>query len=397
MYVLVCAQLIKRMVLDHPHHSLHQVFALAHGDQVSRVSMSVAGGAEMNESRIRAAADLLAELKHVPAVRDLVTAQEKLIKAYIELGSQKFARVDHIPFSSTPLAALRQRDLALVPVPTLTVPIRANCDYRSVDAGPGAPASLEAPIVTIAKFDPRIHMATSGVNVPLILEMLCSDGRRHKQLLKSADDLRQDAVLELLFKLVNELLQVNGQSTARQLHIRTYNVVPLTPGVGLVEWVMNTVSLADCLVNDRIGAHVRHPHPGQKRDYRQSLHYLREAHEARNMEEFGLRFKSVCDDFMPVFHRFFVEMFPAPSEWLARRTAYTRSVAVNSIVGFVVGLGDRHIHNILLDTHTAEIINIDLGVAFDMGIVLKVRSVHHTQMDGTSLHQTSTHISARVW
>jgi ataxia telangiectasia mutated family protein len=391
------------MVLDHPFHSLHQVFALAHGDQVSRVSMSVAGGAEMNEARIRAAAGLLNELKKLPSVKDLVIAQERMFQAYIALGSQKYQRgIDHIPLASTPLASLRQRELALVPVPTLTIPVRADFNYKTSagegvggrsDSGGGGSASatsgsLESGVVTIARFDPRIHMATSGVNVPLILEMLCSDGKRHKQLLKSADDLRQDCVMEQVFGLVNELLQVNRQTAARQLHIRTYNVVPLTPGVGLVEWVTNTTSLAECLVTDRLGAHVRHPRPGQKRDYRQSLHYLREAHEARNPEEYAARFKSVCEDFTPVFHRWFLEMFPSPSEWLARRTAYTRSAAVTSIVGFVVGLGDRHIHNILLDTHTCELVHIDLGVAFDMGIVLsqfKHKQRSHVQCDRSQL------------
>lgn len=351
------------MILDHPYHALLQVFALAHGDQVSRVSMSVAGGVEMNEHRIKAAADLLAELKREASLRDLVVAQEQLILAYIALGSQKFSRgVDHINFGTTPLAKLRQRDLALVPVPTLTIPVRADCNYKSTaEAAPAASSSsasaaaIDSPIVTISAFDRTIRLATSGVNVPLILELLCSDGKKHKQLLKSADDLRQDAVMEQVFKLVNELMQANRHASRRQLHIRTYNVVPLTPGVGLVEWVMNTISLADVLVADRVGAHARHARPGQKRDYRGCLNYLREAHEVRNADEYKTRFKSVCDDFQPVFHRFFLEMFPAPAEWLARRTAYTRSVAVNSIVGFVVGLGDRHIHNILVDTHTAEV------------------------------------------
>ena len=30
-------------------------------------------------------------------------------------------------------------------------------------------------------------------------------------------------------------------------------------------------------------------------------------------------------------------------------------------VGYVVGLGDRHVQNILIDTNTAEFIHIDLG------------------------------------
>ena len=50
---------------------------------------------------------------------------------------------------------------------------------------------------------------------------------------------------------------------------------------------------------------------------------------------------------------------------------YTRSVAVNSMVGYVVGLGDRHSSNILLDKTSAEMIHIDLGVAFEQGKCLK--------------------------
>ena len=35
-----------------------------------------------------------------------------------------------------------------------------------------------------------------------------------------------------------------------------------------------------------------------------------------------------------------------------------------STVGYVVGLGDRHVQNILIDTNTAEFIHIDLGEGF---------------------------------
>jgi hypothetical protein len=32
-----------------------------------------------------------------------------------------------------------------------------------------------------------------------------------------------------------------------------------------------------------------------------------------------------------------------------------------SLVGYIVGLGDRHVQNILIDCNTAELIHIDLG------------------------------------
>ena len=77
-----------------------------------------------------------------------------------------------------------------------------------------------------------------------------------------------------------------------------------------------------------------------------------------------------CSNFQPVFRHFFFENFLQPREWYERRLAYTRSVATNSIVGYIVGLGDRHVQNILVCLHSAELIHIDLGVAFEQGCLL---------------------------
>ena len=42
-------------------------------------------------------------------------------------------------------------------------------------------------------------------------------------------------------------------------------------------------------------------------------------------------------------------------------------VCVCVAAGYIIGLGDRHSHNILLDRKTAEVVHIDLGVAFEQG------------------------------
>ena len=44
---------------------------------------------------------------------------------------------------------------------------------------------------------------------------------------------------------------------------------------------------------------------------------------------------------------------------------------MNSIVGYIIGLGDRHSSNILMDQASAEMVHIDLGVAFEQGKCLK--------------------------
>jgi len=47
--------------------------------------------------------------------------------------------------------------------------------------------------------------------------------------------------------------------------------------------------------------------------------------------------------------------------WLDRRTNYTRSLAVMSMVGYILGLGDRHPSNLMLDRFTGKVIHIDFG------------------------------------
>jgi FKBP12-rapamycin complex-associated protein len=36
-----------------------------------------------------------------------------------------------------------------------------------------------------------------------------------------------------------------------------------------------------------------------------------------------------------------------------------------SMVGFVIGLGDRHPHNILIQRNTGKVVHIDFGDCFD--------------------------------
>jgi len=81
--------------------------------------------------------------------------------------------------------------------------------------------------------------------------------------------------------------------------------------------------------------------------------------------------------FRPVFRHYFTEKHKTPLSWFQMRLRYTRSTAAASIVGHVLGLGDRHTSNILLDNVTGEVVHIDLGIAFDqVGVFFRSCPIH---------------------
>lgn len=54
--------------------------------------------------------------------------------------------------------------------------------------------------------------------------------------------------------------------------------------------------------------------------------------------------------------------------WLERRATYTRSLAVNSMVGHILGLGDRHPSNLMLQRNSGKVVHIDFGDCFEVAM-----------------------------
>ena len=142
-------------------------------------------------------------------------------------------------------------------------------------------------LVCIESFDTCINLC-GGINLPKVISCVGTDGKRRRQLVKGKDDLRQDAVMQQVFVLVNRLLAREPATTKRHLSIRVYKVrpvtnylnflpqlatvlptlfpqvVPLTQRSGIVEWCEGTISLGCYLIGTpqcpAQGAHMRY-HP----------------------------------------------------------------------------------------------------------------------------------------
>ena len=70
----------------------------------------------------------------------------------------------------------------------------------------------------------------------------------------------------------------------------------------------------------------------------------------------------------PVFHRWFQEQFSDPAAWTAARNTYVRTTAAWSMVGYVVGLGDRHTENILFDSTSGACVHVDFACMFNRNL-----------------------------
>lgn len=153
--------------------------------------------------------------------------------------------------------------------------------------------------------------------------------------------------------------------------------MPLSPCAGVAEWVDNTATLGELLTGPSTqageGAHQRYrPNDLPHLDCRKKMTDANIAAANGDRSALDRAFAEIYEQFKPVMHLLFLERYPSPCDWHRARQNYARSVAVSSIVGYIVGLGDRHPNNILFDKRTGEIVHIDFGITFDAGKALRV-------------------------
>lgn len=195
---------------------------------------------------------------------------------------------------------------------------------------------------------------------PKKLTMIGSDGKRYSFLCKPEDDLRKDSRLMELNSIINKLFRKDPETRKRGLRIKilitdidTYAVIPLNEKCGLIEWVPNTVGFRTLLTRayQTKGIYMHHA------DIKQMM-------SKSNVNLVEVFVKEILPKHPPLFHEWFLEQFPDPSQWLSSRQKYSTSVAAMSMVGYIVGLGDRHGENILFNEKTGACLHVDLNWYF---------------------------------
>lgn len=83
-------------------------------------------------------------------------------------------------------------------------------------------------------------------------------------------------------------------------------------------------------------------------------------------------FKRIIQKNPPIFSDWFRERFTSPHNWYEARNSYVRTTAVMSIVGYILGLGDRHGENILFDSNNGDTVHVDFNCLFNKGELFEV-------------------------
>ncbi|KZT10138.1 uncharacterized protein LAESUDRAFT_748044 [Laetiporus sulphureus 93-53] len=358
-------KLLARMCQEHPFHSLYQVFCLVSEQVDTQNGASARRQSGRHDSpsaraeRAAAAVEILDRLRNDSSRRDCVRDVEKVFNASLQWA--KFPIKDSQKKKSK--ASLRipddqpilQLQSIRVPVTTIRTPVDRTTEYKDC--------------IWISHYE-STYTTAGGVNLPKISVCVGSDGKKYKQLFKGegGDDLRQDAVMEQVFDLVNVILRRDRETRKRDLGIRGYKVIPLAAQAGVLEFVQDTTPLAIWLNRAHIVYRPKDLHPNEV------LEQLSKKHAECKHERGPLLqlFLELRKRFKPVMRHYFRERHKSPTRWFAMRLKYARSVAATSIVGHVLGLGDRHTSNILLDNITGEVVHIDLGIAFEQGKLLPV-------------------------
>ncbi|KAM6080650.1 serine/threonine-protein kinase SMG1 isoform 3-T3 [Theristicus caerulescens] len=283
---------------------------------------------------------------------------------------------------------------------------RASYLLRLEEISPWLAAMMSTEIALPGEVSTRdtvtIHSVGSTITIlptktkPKKLLFLGSDGKNYPYLFKGLEDLHLDERIMQFLSIVNTMFAtINRQETPR-FHARHYSVTPLGTRSGLIQWVDGATPLfglykrwqqreAALQAQKAQDSYQTPQNPGIVP--RPSELYYSKIGPA--LKAVGLSLDVSRRDWpLNVMRAVLEELMEAtppnllakelwsscttPDEWWRVTQSYARSTAVMSMVGYIIGLGDRHLDNVLIDMTTGEVVHIDYNVCFEKGKSLRV-------------------------
>lgn len=252
--------------------------------------------------------------------------------------------------------------------------------------------------------DESCFIDTFGANVivlptktkPKKLDMRGTDGKKYSYLFKGLEDLHLDERVMQLLTTTNGLLSENGATALRGMKSRTYAVIPLSDHSGMIQWVNDATPFFALFKKWQKRESAAHMLLTNDKPNEAHMHSLLQrptenftAKVATILKSAGLRVTANRKHWpKEVLKQVYLELVKetpgdllekeiyysssSATEWYKKSTSFARSLAVTSMIGYIIGLGDRHLDNMLIDFRSGEIIHIDYNVCFEKGSRLRV-------------------------
>ncbi|KAK9813338.1 hypothetical protein WJX73_001242 [Symbiochloris irregularis] len=239
---------------------------------------------------------------------------------------------------------------------------------HSVAAGP--PAEL-----AIMGFGKTVHVFSSNQR-PLRLVILTEDFQEHEFLVKGGEELRLDQRIQQLQGVMNGLLAESAPSRALGLQVKTYDVVPINDSLGMVAFVPGTLPLLSVIqgshpqaeeemsaADEAFGKYITVAGGSEESDDIVQQRLRLYSHATPEAISAGLQSgqRHVRWDCL---RAALLKYAGSPEKFMADRRRFTASLVALSASGYVLGIGDRHLNNFLLETASGRLIPIDFGFAF---------------------------------
>ncbi|KAJ3391638.1 hypothetical protein HDU84_005588 [Entophlyctis sp. JEL0112] len=251
-----------------------------------------------------------------------------------------------------------------------------NFDDSELLEVPGQYTGLREPYpadhVKIANFDPNV-LVMSSMRRPKKIVMIGTDEKEYPWLVKGGEDLRLDQRIEQMFGVMNELISRNPFCSRNRVNIVTYKVIPMSTSLGLIEWVDGTKPLKACFADNPafdkkfneamslFGEFIqKHGKSGQSfvASYEPYLSTATAKNVVANMQSIWSKNR---DSYL---RQFFIKMAVSAPAFFHIRAEFANSLAALNICSYLLGIGDRHLDNFLVDLKSGKIIGIDFGHAF---------------------------------